>query len=547
MNKKILIPALLTGVIFTMAAFKESFKSSKASSDVTFDYDIIQALSHKNSSVVSFVNSDIAKYWDSEAGDYENLKTLYENNTEIASFPDFAYDHKICRDLYARWDDFKPVNNTLTWKSNVEATSYDVVVSLKGDLTEAIYETKGLLEESYTMVNPYSNTHYFWQVTANTTKGKVKSGIFDFYSADYKRTLDIPGVSNTRDIGGFTSSLGGIKQGLVYRSARLDDIAEEGIQVLKNLDIQTDLDVRNKAEGAVNPANLTNYYNKTLQLYSDNFKEEYRPAMIEAVRVFADPNNYPIIFHCSVGRDRTGTLDMLLQSLMGASKEYIIHDYYTSMWSVTGAYQKTVEDLNYGTICQFINGLESLGSTLEEGAVNYLKQIENEETHELIGLTAEEIQSIRDILSGKTEITHGVKPFKPEDNYEGKALVKFESIGNKDVGMMVDVGTTITAPYELKEGMTWYSNQEVFDFATPITDATYIYADYLNEYAIRIHFVGIAREDEILNMLYGKSILLSDYGVDGYNMLVISDTGEEITKFTVRRDTVINILYTKIK
>lgn len=544
MNKKYLIPVLLSGIALTGLSFKAFIKSVQANDSIIFDVDAIQALSHKDGEVVNFVNDDIASYWDSDATDVDNLKNLYEMNTDIESFITNSFDHKYVRELYAKWDDFKPVNNVLSWQSNIYATSYDVIVSLNAEMTEALYEEKGLTETNYEMTNPYANTHYYWQVTAHTNSGDVKSSIFDFYSGDYKRTVNIPSISNTRDIGGFTSKYGTMKQGLIYRSGRLDDCDETATEALRQLDIQTDLDVRNNGEGSKNPANLPNYYLRTLQTYFNNFNDEYRPALIEAVRIFADPNNYPVIFHCAVGRDRTGTLAMILQALCGASKEYIIHDYFTSMWSVTGAYQKSLEDLNLSIVLETLEHLENYGDSLTSGVENFLKAKEDENTHEMIGLSDEEIQSIRDIWSGKTIVEHGPKTFKAEENYEGKALVKIKAVGHKDTCMMVNKGTKINAPYELDASMTWYSNGELFDFNNPIDDETFIYADYVSQYVIVIHFVGLyTKEDEILRLNSGDVISMDVYEVEGLTMLAISDEGREISKLKVTRDAYINIIY----
>ena len=546
MNKKLLIPVLLSGLLIPGLVFARSTKAVKADNVIYLDIDKIQALSHSDGVTVNFVNDDIIKYWNSEASDVDNLKTLYENNTEIESFFDYSFDHDYVRELYAKWDDFKPVNNTLTWKSNVRANSYDVVVSLNAELTEAVYEAKGLTECEYTMANPFANTHYYWQITAHTDSEDVKSTIFDFYSGDYKRTVDIPTISNTRDIGGFTGKYGTMKQGLIYRSGRLDDTTDECQDALSQLDIQTDLDLRSNGEGLKNPAHLPNYYLRTLLSYGNDFREENRPATVEAVRIFANPDNYPVIFHCAIGRDRTGTLALLLQALCGASKEYIIHDYYTSMWSVTGAYSKSLEGLNWNTVNEMITILENLGGgSLNTGVENFLKVREDTITHEMVGLTEEEIQAIRDIWSGKTETEHGPKTFKPTENYEGKAFVKIKAIGHKDTCMMVTKGSSIAAPYELDDSMAWYANGELFSFANQINETILIYADYISQYTITIHFIGVSKQDEILLKNAGEVVSLSGYAISGYDMLAISDEGREISALEVSRDAYINIIYSR--
>ena len=543
MNKKLFIPVLLSGVLLSGLVLSKSNKPVYADDVITFDSDAIIPLSHCGGETVNFINSDLANYWDNDPTDIDKLKELYEMNNEITSFVDNSFDFDYTRALYAKWDDFKPVNNVLTWKANVPATSYDVVVSLNPELTEAVYEAKGLLEPEYKMANPFANTHYFWQVTAHTKGRPYRSPIFDFYSGDYKRTVDIPTISNTRDIGGFTGEYGEMKQGLIYRSARFDDMNSSCYEAIRQLDIQTDLDLRKVGEGAINPLGLPNYYLKTIVQY--DLKEENRPALVEAVRVFADPANYPIIFHCAVGRDRTGTLAMVLQALAGASVDYIIHEYFTSMWSVTGAYSKSITDLNLALVNSTLNQLIEYGDDLYTGVVNYLKVREDKITHELVGLTDEEINSIRDIWSGKTPVEHGQKTFKAEGNYEGKAYVLIKSVGHKDIYMMVSKGSKISAPYELDEAFAWFSEGKEFDFNTAINESMMIYADYSGQYRISVHYVGINKADEVLKRNYGDVISMSRFELEGYDYLAISDEGKEISRLEVTRDAFINVIYFK--
>lgn len=539
-NKKILIPILFSSVLLASFSFKSSADVCSADGTINFDVDKIQALSHKDGTTVNFVNYDISSYWNSDASDVENIKNLYESNTEIMSFAKNASNHEYVRNLYAKWDDFKPVNNTLTWKSSVKASSYDIKVALTSDFTETLYEEKGLNETSYTMENPYANTTYYWQVTAHTASGDIKSAIFDFKSGDYKRTVDIPSISNTRDVGGFTGQFGTMKQGLIYRSGRIDDVNDEGKEVLSSLNIQTDLDLREYGEGIANPANLNNYYLRTLKQYTNDLSPENRANTIECVKVFLNPNNYPVMFHCAVGRDRTGTLGMILQSLAGASREYIIHDYYTSMWLVTGAYEKALADLNIGIVTSTLDKIESYGNSLSSGIANFLRKDSSG-----VGLTDEEIGIIRDIWSGKIETPNTLKPFKSEDNYEGKAYVSIKGLSSKNVAMMVNKGSVVSAPYELTNSYGWFSDGELFDFTKPIEKTIYIYVDYVSTYVVVIHFIGLAKEDEILNVKLGDVISLLNYEVDGYEMLALLDSGKEISKIDVTRNAYINVIYTK--
>ncbi|MBR5632533.1 MAG: tyrosine-protein phosphatase, partial [Clostridia bacterium] len=49
-----------------------------------------------------------------------------------------------------------------------------------------------------------------------------------------------------------------------------------------------------------------------------------------------NPDNYPIYLHCSLGRDRAGTLAYLISALVGVELIDLQRDYETSFFSVTG-------------------------------------------------------------------------------------------------------------------------------------------------------------------------------------------------------------------
>merc|ERR1719440_1633375 len=57
------------------------------------------------------------------------------------------------------------------------------------------------------------------------------------------------------------------------------------------------------------------------------FLDVGRGSIARALRSMAKPGGLPAFFHCSVGKDRTGLLAMLVLSLVGASDEEIATDY----------------------------------------------------------------------------------------------------------------------------------------------------------------------------------------------------------------------------
>ena len=50
----------------------------------------------------------------------------------------------------------------------------------------------------------------------------------------------------------------------------------------------------------------------------------------QALRLIADADTAPLVFHCIAGKDRTGMVAALTLSLLGVPEEVIIEDYHLS-------------------------------------------------------------------------------------------------------------------------------------------------------------------------------------------------------------------------
>ena len=110
------------------------------------------------------------------------------------------------------------------------------------------------------------------------------------------------------------------------------------------------------------------------------------------ISAFADPNNYPMNFHCAVGRDRTGTTAFLILGLLGVDEETLIREYYSSFFSDTGSCPKDEFVLHVANIDGLMNGLNRFAkrnAPMQEKIEAYLLHI---------GVTEAEIASIREIL-----------------------------------------------------------------------------------------------------------------------------------------------------
>jgi len=59
-------------------------------------------------------------------------------------------------------------------------------------------------------------------------------------------------------------------------------------------------------------------------------QKDYGQRITEALEIIAEPENHPLVFHCAVGKDRTGMLASVLLSLLGVAEKDIIEDYALS-------------------------------------------------------------------------------------------------------------------------------------------------------------------------------------------------------------------------
>lgn len=234
---------------------------------------------------------------------------------------------------------------------------------------------------------------YFWKVKAveNSEFSKTQH----FLTTGHVRSVPIDGVSNVRDLGGTKAKEGkSIKYGVLFRSANGDGITEKGKQTVSRLGIKTDLDLRggNLAKSPfgddIKLIQINGPYYNGHNAGIDG-EEAYRNAFRDELKVCADPNNYPMIFHCAIGRDRTGTLALVLLAICGVEKEDLIREYELSYLSTSGAFDgnKTMVDV----VTRFYDFVDASyeGETFADKAANLAKSL---------GVTEDEIESIKNIL-----------------------------------------------------------------------------------------------------------------------------------------------------
>ena len=216
------------------------------------------------------------------------------------------------------------------------------------------------------------------------------------------RLIRVPGVPNVRDLGGWRTADGGrVRQGLVYRSANLCENANEcpgevplarldagGLHFMTNdLAIRTELDLRSPKEckgvdfSPLGPSVLRMEISSGC--YSQMDEPWAKDACRKALECIADGNRLPILFHCSSGQDRTGTLAFIVNGLLGVSPEDLVRD-----WEASALWKDEHDWFNrnntYAALLAVMNRYP--GATLNERIEAYVKSA---------GLSDAAIESLR--------------------------------------------------------------------------------------------------------------------------------------------------------
>ena len=130
------------------------------------------------------------------------------------------------------------------------------------------------------------------------------------------------GVNNLRDVGGWTGLDGRrLRKGLLLRSAHLQGIKDPTAFRVR-FEVKTDLDLRapketDKLKGKSPLGGNVALVTRSAPAYGAFGKEPGMKYFKDLFPIFLDRANYPIIFHCAMGADRTGSIAFLLQGLLG--------------------------------------------------------------------------------------------------------------------------------------------------------------------------------------------------------------------------------------
>ena len=175
----------------------------------------------------------------------------------------------------------------------------------------------------------------------------------------FSRHLRFDSVVNFRDIGGYEGYHGkSVVWRRIFRSGEFRNVTREDMERLTNelgvnaiIDLRSEYELKNNGKGLLEGcgikycnisfmadggdpnANARRY--KDLTNMGDFYLElmrqkEFGTRIVQALETIAEPANHPLVFHCAVGKDRTGMLAAMLLKLLGVKEADIIEDYSLS-------------------------------------------------------------------------------------------------------------------------------------------------------------------------------------------------------------------------
>lgn len=264
-----------------------------------------------------------------------------------------------------------------------------------GNLTLKLWEDDGWSREMsiekgecyVDIINLRPNAQYHFEVKGESGK-VVTSGAFKTKGLIYQ-VLFKANVRNARDLGGWKTKDGKtVKYRMIYRGGRLQSstlTSKKGKDDLKAQGILAQLDLRGKSDVLSAPAVdymdffapvIEEGYTQMLQKDGEKVKQcfEYVAKCVK--------ENKPVYYHCSLGRDRTGTLTMILLGVLGVnegdiSKEYEVTQFAPYEWATSGGETtKMTRRADYKGAANYIwNNFVGEGESFAQGMEKYLLSV----------------------------------------------------------------------------------------------------------------------------------------------------------------------------
>lgn len=177
------------------------------------------------------------------------------------------------------------------------------------------------------------------------------------------RYFEMDSIQNFRDVGGYVNNDNKqVRWGKIYRSGSFTKLTAHDSMELNSLGIKTIIDLRSNDVRKHNhdrystakhiriPIALNGYSSISRQIMDDRFlrgdaiihaQDTYRDMVNNFASEYAaffdylcDEANYPIAFHCYLGKDQSGLATYFLLKILDVPLETIEDDYMVSSWGI---------------------------------------------------------------------------------------------------------------------------------------------------------------------------------------------------------------------
>lgn len=198
-----------------------------------------------------------------------------------------------------------------------------------------------------------------------------------------ERRLVLDGAHNFRDLGGYETRDGKrVKWGLLYRSDALDDLSGDDLETLQRIGLRRVVDFRSELERESDPDRLPDPAPavalrpiegealdpgeiRAALMSGDADADAMSALLVEANRSFvtdfadlyaatledaSDPDQLPLLFHCTAGKDRAGYGAALLLLALGVPRETVMADYLLTNRYSAGHTERTLRIIRWASL-----------------------------------------------------------------------------------------------------------------------------------------------------------------------------------------------------
>lgn len=309
------------------------------------------------------------------------------------SYPEHIYTETHIRDeVYAPTcpgsGQDKPQSYTIRWNADASA-GVPTARLWEDDGWSRTYTSLAAGDSYLTISNMRPNAQYHYEVKAGDkvlTSGSFKT------TGHVHQLFFAKNVRNCRDLGGWKTKDGTktVKYRKIYRGGRLEpeqlktsgknDILAEGIRA--QLDLRGASDVL--SESPFPDWNTSGYF--CAPVIEEGYTQLLKDDQAKARQCFefiakCVHDGKPVYFHCSLGRDRTGTVAMMVLGILGVnegdiSKEYELTQFAPNGWATSsGEKTKMTRLVDYKGAANYIWNTPCEGTEFADHMEAYLLSI----------------------------------------------------------------------------------------------------------------------------------------------------------------------------